>query len=167
MQQFFRRIAWRNLSLQAKTGLLFLVQMLLITILALVALSGLSSVRRELETDLTAAIEMRSLAQDIRLGIEQVQRMEQRLVEQQFGWDAFGNVEANLRRDHAALTSGLIDDSSQLEELGFSILEPRDMVPISVEVRTIATDARTSEDNFAQMLLTIEQLTNQPDGALV
>ena len=167
MQQFFRRIAWRNLSLQAKTGLLFLVQMLLITILALVALSGLSSVRRELETDLTAAIEMRSLAQDIRLGIEQVQRMEQRLVEQQFGWDAFGNVEANLRRDHAALTSGLIDDSSQLEEQGFSILEPRDMVPISVEVRTIATDARTSEDNFAQMLLTIEQLTNQPDGALV
>lgn len=166
MQGFFGRFAWRNLSLQAKTGLLFLVQMVLITILALVAFSGLSAVRRELDTDLTAAIEMRSLAQDIRLGIEQVQRMEQRLVEQQFGWDSFANVEANLRRDHAALTSGLIDDSARLEELGFSILAPRDMVPISIEVRTISTDSRTSEDNFDQILLTVEQLTRQPDGAL-
>lgn len=167
MQRFLRRLAWQNLSLQAKTGLLFLTQMALMAVLALVAFSGLSTVRHELDTDLAASVEMRALAQDIRLGIEQVQRIEQRLVEQQFGWEAFDNVEANLRQEHDSLTTTLQQDTQDLESLGYLILTSREMVPFSAEVRTIATDARSSEENFDQMLLIIEQLTNRESGALV
>ncbi len=167
MQRFLRRLAWRNLPIAVKTTLLFAVLLVFILALGLVMNSAFASLRSQLETGSTTSVEMRALSQDIQIGIETLQRLESRLVEQRYGWAGFNLVEQSVRREHAALTAQLESDAGQLENLASSLLGAGELVPFSAEVRTIQANARTSEDNFTQIADVVKELTWPEEGALV
>lgn len=166
MRRFLNRLAWRNLPIAAKTALLFALQLASVLALMLVIRAAFVALRVQLETGGSASIEMRSLANDLQIGVERLQRLESRLVEQRVGWSSFDRIEASLRRDHAQITEQLQSDAARLAEQAEVILGTEEMVPINVEVRTIQTNARTSEDDFNQIMNLVVALTWPQEGAL-
>lgn len=166
MQQFFRRAAWRNLSLPIKTGLLFLLQVTLIGVMALSALAGQAVIRRQLQTSLATAIEMRSLAQELQANVEALERIEARLVEQRYGWQSFELMAPRFRADYAELVEGSQAAAERLEELSGLVMTDEDSVQVRAELRTITSALRSGATGFEAMLNLIEQITAARSGAL-
>ncbi len=166
MRRFLNRLAWRNLPIAAKTALLFALQLAAVLGLLLAIRTAFVALRTQFEVGGSAAIEMRSLANSLQVNVERLQRVESRLVEQRVGWSSFDRIEASLRRDHEQITEQLQRDASLLAERAEVILGAEEMVPINVEVRTIQTNTRTSEDNFNQIMSLVVALTWPQEGAL-
>lgn len=166
MQRILNKLAWRNLPIAAKAAMVPLLQLLFILGLLLGLRALFVALRVQLETGVNASVEMRSISQDLQLSVEQLQRLEARLVEQRFGWAGFDRVEQGLRRDHAALTGQLEQDANRISERAALLLDAPEMVPVSVEVRTIQTSARDSEESFAQIMELVTALAWPDEGAL-
>lgn len=166
MRRFLNRLAWRNLPIAAKTVLLFALQLAAVLGLVLAIRVAFVALRAQFEIGGSAAIEMRSLANDLQVSVERLQRLESRLVEQRVGWSSFDRMEASLRRDHKQITDQLQSDAALLAERAGVLLGAEEIVPVNVEVRTIQTNARTSEDNFGQIMSLVVALTWPQEGAL-
>ncbi len=166
MRRLLRRLAWRNLPIALKAGALFALELVFVLATVLAIQIAFTSLRSALATGGTTTVDMRALSQDLQLNVEATQRLEARLVEQQFGWGAFNLIENSMRTDHSNLTTQIINNSTHLEALAGTIVSPTDLVPFSIEVRTIQTNARTSEQTFSQILDLVHQLTWPDEGAI-
>ena len=80
-QRSFNRLAWNNLSTQAKIVIIIIMMLLLTGLTATVTSAIIGSFGQQTRDGLSKTLEMRSLAQDIQLKIEELQRLETRLVE--------------------------------------------------------------------------------------
>lgn len=152
MQRFFNRLAWRNLSIPLKTGALFLLQMVLITVIGVIAFAGLGTVRNRLQTSVASAVEMRSLSQDLQANVETLQRLETRLVEQRYGWASFDLTRARFEADYAAAVQEAQANAERLEALAENVLTGDDWMLLERELRTVRAGVTGSERSFTAML---------------
>src|SRR5690606_19068013 len=152
MQRFFNRLAWRNLSIPLKTGALFLLQMVLITVIGVIAFAGLGTVRNRLQTSVASAVEMRSLSQDLQANVETLQRLETRLVEQRYGWASFDLTRARFEADYAAAVQEAQANAKRLEALAENVLTGDDWMLLERELRTVRAGVTGSERSFTAML---------------
>lgn len=164
MQRISRRLAWRNLSIPLKTGVLFLFMMLLLGALTVVALLGQNAVREQLETAFATSVELRSLAQDIQFEIESLDSIEARLVEQRYGWDSFELTRARFASDHAAVIEQIHAGADRTEELAAAALTGGDSALVTVELRAIRSGTGETAESFEQMLTIIARLAHPRDG---
>ncbi len=158
MHRLFGRFAWRNLSLSVKTGLLFLFQMGLIGVMGIVALAGQAAVRQELNTALAGSVEMRGLVQDLQINMAATRQLETQLVQEQFGWAAFGTVRPRLEADYQALVDQIEADTDQLDDLAADFLPEDERRAITVDASAIASNVQTRQRSFARMLNLVDQL---------
>lgn len=166
MQRLLARLAWRNLSLRVKVALLFLSQVSLIAIMGTVVLAGQAAIRREVETNLTAAVEMQGLARDLQLNIQMARQVQSRLVEERHGWAVFYLAGPVMSNEHEALISQLLADMGELEALAASTLGKDDRVPFDMEMHTVRASLETGQQSFAAMVDLVSRLTNPTEGAL-
>lgn len=166
MQRISRRLAWRNLSIPLKTGVLFLFMLVLLGALTVVALLGQNAVRQQLETAFATSVELRSLAQDIQFEIESLDSIETRLVEQRYGWDSFELTRARFASDHAAVIEQIHTGAGRTEELAAEAMTGGDNALVTMELRTIRSGVDETAASFEQMLNTITRLTEPREGAL-
>jgi len=161
MQRFFNRLAWRNLSIPLKTGALFLLQMVLIAVIAVLAFVGLGMVRNWLQTGVASAVEMRTLSQDLQTKVETLQRLETRLVEQRYGWGpSFNLTRARFEADYAAAVQEAQTSVERLEALAESVLtDDEDWEMLERELRAVRTGVIGSERSFTAMLNLIESFS--------
>lgn len=165
MQRFFNRLAWRNLSIPLKTGLLFLLQMALISAIAAIALVGLGTVRNRLQTSLASAVEMRSISQELLANVETLQRLETRLVEQRYGWGSYSLTRPRFEADYAEAVEQARANVERLEELAGSVMTPEEQALVTAELRTIRSGVAGSERSFDFMLDVIEEFTTSVGAA--
>ena len=79
MQNFVKRFAWRNLSVRAKTGLLFFLQVVVVLIISVLGVGVLNTVNNRVQRTSDAALRMGSLSRDLQTQVEDLQRLETRL----------------------------------------------------------------------------------------
>ena len=165
MERFLRRFLWNNLPLRAKTGLVFVLQILLIVALSAASFIALDSVRGAVETTLTRVVEARSLARDLEL---QVERLEQARV------DLYTNS-ANPEFDPSRSTA--------LSIYGNQVLQIKSSLGDLQVLRTLLSGALPDEAtsatftgfnqsldasqlDFQESFKIVQQLTNSVDGVL-
>lgn len=161
MQRLLRRFAWHNLSFPIKIGLLFLFQMGMIGVMGLLALTGQAAVRRELHTTLAGSVEMRGLAQDLRINVEATRRLETQLVEEQYGWAAFDTARPRLEADYQALVDQIEADAGRLSDLADNFLPEDERQSIAADAGIVTSNVETRQRNFVHMLNLVDQLLDE------
>ncbi len=166
MQRHLSRLAWRNLSIQAKTGLFFAFLLLLVSLIALSGFVALSTVRTQVSTATTTTGEMRTLMRDIQLQVEDLQRLQGRLVDE-FDQSGFNPLTTTIDDDYNQLAEDLLnDDLSRLEPLLFELSSPGSTPAIAAELGSFKSHVNDSQAHFERTFSLVTELTRPDDGAL-
>lgn len=167
MQRFFSRFAWRNLSIPRKTAVMFVSLMVLIVLMALLAQAGQVLTRRQLQTSLAAAVEMQALSQDMQTSVESMDRLEGRLVEQQYGWSSFELTRSRLNREYMETAESIQASTTQIDALAGNILTDDEVLAsLRQELRETEAVVADSTTYFGDMLDLVEELVQPTTGAL-
>lgn len=135
MQRLLNRFAWRNLSIQAKTGLMFASLVALLAVLAVFSIVALGAVEQQVSGLVGTALELRTLVRDTQASVEDLQRIETRLLDD------------SLTADFDPATSRLDD---QFSEASQAILE--EQIPLLEQIaRQQVTDEREREFLLAEI----------------
>jgi GAF domain-containing protein/HAMP domain-containing protein len=166
MQRHLSRLAWRNLSIQAKTGLFFAFLLLLVSLIALSGFVALSTVRTQVSTATTTTGEMRTLMRDIQLQVEDLQRLQGRLVDE-FDQSGFNPLTTTIDDDYNQLAENLLnDDLSRLEPILFELSRPGSAPAIAAELGSFKSHVNDSQAHFERTFSLVTELTRPDDGAL-
>src|SRR5688500_8416304 len=130
MQRLFSRLSWKNLRVRGKsTTIAFLMVALLLisTIVNSILLTNLGTQARDSSA---ATVEMRSLAQDIQLGVESLYRIQTTLVDA-YDEPLFYLNEASYQQDFEENAAVLRNETlPELRDLTISLAEPDDQTAI-------------------------------------
>lgn len=159
MDRLFRRFEWRTLPITGRVGAMFLVQVMVVGLLGIVALAGQATIRRQLDTSLASSVHMRGLAQDLQIDVEALRNMETRLIEQQYGWNAFDVTRPHMASDHIALTEGVAQGADELVVLAGDFLDESELGPIATEVDLLKDSVAARQENFDHLLTLIDRVT--------
>jgi GAF domain-containing protein/HAMP domain-containing protein len=169
-QRSFNRLAWNNLSTQAKIVIIVIMMLLLTGLTAAVTGAIIGSFGQQTREGLADTLEMRSLAQDIQLKIEELQRLETRLVEDYASTgvavdpdsitldDEFQRTLEEIRGTNLAL--------ARLRELTLSLATSEEIPALDSEFRSLEGALLDSEQNFNATFTVVTNLTSNEGGAL-
>jgi GAF domain-containing protein/HAMP domain-containing protein len=166
MQRHLSRLAWRNLSIQAKTGLFFAFLLLLVSLIALSGFVALGTVRTQVSTATTTTGEMRTLIRDIQLKVEDLQRLQGRLSDE-FDQPGFNPLTTTIDDDYNQLVEDLLnDDLNRLEPILFELSSPGSAPAIAAELGSFKSHVNDSQAHFERTFFLVTELTRPDDGAL-
>jgi GAF domain-containing protein/HAMP domain-containing protein len=165
MRRFFSRLAWNNLSIRVKTGLMFLLHMFLISLMALAAFLSLRNVGQRVEGAITTAVEMRSLSQDMQLDTQRLQSLVS-TVQSGFETQFYTRMSANWQSSYTELAQRILDNAARLEDLSDQAVNPSDRMGMLAEIRAIEANVTATEQSFTAMLDAVAQLSTPREGAI-
>lgn len=165
MRRLLSRLAWNNLSIRVKTGLMFLLHMFLISLMALAAFLSLRNVGQRVEGAITTAVEMRSLSQDIQLDTQRLQSLFSS-VRDDFDTQFYARMSANWQSSYTNLTQKIQDNASRLEDLSGRAVNPSDQIGMLAEIRAIEANVAATNGTFSAMLDAVAQLSTPRQGAI-
>lgn len=167
MQNFVKRFAWRNLSVRAKTGLLFFLQVVVVLIISILGVGVLNAVNNRVQRTSDVALRMGSLSGDLQTQVEDLQRLETRLARSHQESMVFDPEIGEDYRDQIALTRATV---LNLKALSQEILSEESRATIDEELTTIEsilteleTDSGLTIDLYSQLL---SSESHTPEGEL-
>lgn len=166
MRKFFQRITWRNLPVGAKIAALFLLLVLFNALMVVGIRTAYNTVRNTIETSNISNSQMIVFAQNLRQNVDSLERLETRVVEQKFGWDAFDLRSNQVRAQHLEYTTALQTDSALLLALINQRVEGEEFTPIQRELESVQTITAAAAQNFEDMLDIIGNLVSEEEGAV-
>lgn len=165
MQRFIRRLAWQNLSVRAKTSLMFVLQVILIGFITAASLLALNTIRVRMETTVATTLELHALAQSLRLTADSLQRVETRLVEE-YDQPGFWSITPQLRLNYNQLVEEATAEASQMVSLSAQLDDPTTQQGITVAVRAFQSSLVPAQEEFTQTLDLVADLAEPYRGAL-
>lgn len=169
MQRFLARLprlSWANLSVRAKLATITVLMLALVLVWTLINGLLLASLSTQTSESVATAIELRSLAQDIQLNVESMQRVQQRLI-QDFDQVGFDPRTTPLRTEYVRLADQiLITDLPALRDRILELADPAERTAIQAEFQTFEDAINQSQVDFGRQMTLIEQLATPETGAL-
>jgi GAF domain-containing protein/HAMP domain-containing protein len=166
MQHRLSRLAWRNLTIQAKTGVLFAFLLILFGLIALSGFLALGAVRTQVSTATTTTGEMRTLVRDIQLKVEDLQRLQGRLTDE-FDQSGFNPLTTTIDDEYNHLVEDLLNnDLSNLELILLELAGPGSRPAIIAELDSFESHVNDSQAYFERTFFLVTELTRPGDGAL-
>ena len=166
MQRLLQRLAWRNLSIQAKVGLLFVLQIGLITLMGLSSFAALRFVQRQTGQTVNTSLEMRTIAQELQIDLDALQRLEQRTVEN-VGQPQYTFDPLTGRTQHAELVTSMSANLRRLEELSEALPPSEVNRQIGKQIADLRATLEESPEQYDETVGLVNALVQSQTGALV
>jgi predicted PurR-regulated permease PerM len=148
-----RRLAWRNLRIRAKVGIIIGLVLSLILIFTVINVVQLGQLSTQTRTSVDQAIQVRSQAQDIQLSVDSLQRVQARLM-LDYNQQGFDPLNTPLRQQFSDEAALLLDQElPTLRELALSqVTDPQQREDIAADFTNLENALRESVTSFDRMM---------------
>jgi GAF domain-containing protein/HAMP domain-containing protein len=167
VQNFLKRFVWRNLSVRAKTGLLFFLQVVVVLSVAVLSVGVLNAVSNRVRRASDIALQMGSLSRDLQLQVEDLQRFETRLSS---SYQEATFFDPEVSEDYIEHIDLARQTTAKLRSLSREILSPEaqatvdeDLINIEMLLVQLETDSLSTR-NLSSQLLSSE--VHAPEGGM-
>lgn len=161
------RLRWNDLSIRAKIGVI-LVVILIVTALATLATSAfVSAAGRQTREGIATTIEIRTLAQDVQLKIETLQRLHERL-STEYTESGFDPATTTIDDLYFETYDDIVEnDVPRLRQLTLSLADPEDVDDVQVQFRTLLGNLEDGRGHFEGLMRVVTSLTAAETGSQV
>lgn len=167
MQRLLNRLAWRNLPIQAKLGVMFALEIGLIILLSVISFAVLRTVINRANRVSVISEETYTLTNSVVEDIGELQRLQNRLAEE-FDDSGFTPAETDIPQKYARTITQLHDVSlPALETLFAEASRPDKQEEISIEIKNLSAAVLENEQFFDRSFDLAEEISHPQDGALV
>ena len=166
MQRFFTRFAWNDLSVRAKIGVILGLMLVLVTLSALIASTIIGTQGARTRQGLANTVQIRSLAQDIQLETQTLQRLQSRLMEDyhQAGFDPSTTTVDD--QYHETIQNLLGSDIPKFHDQSLITATPEEQQALEAEFASLQESLNSGSDNFDRTFEIINLLSNTDTGAI-
>lgn len=162
---FASRLAWRNLKIRAKVGIIIGLVLVLILIFTVINVLQLGQLSAQTRTSVDQAVQVRSQAQDVQLSVDSLQRVQTRLMDD-FNQQGFDPVNTPLRQQFYDEAASVLDEElPALKELALSqVTDPQQREDITADFTNFENALRESVASFDRVIGIVEDLSDPALG---
>ncbi len=166
MQRLFSRLAWNELSIRAKIGVVVVLLVAVIIVFTLIAISSVTALGSQVRAGVNTAVEVRSASQEVLVSIETLQRIQGRAVDDLRN-PAFNPETVPLRDEYQRELARLNDDLlPRLRLLMLEVATEEQAEALAVDFGNLATALAESEAAFERTYQIITLLAAPETGEL-